>query len=71
MKAADADIDQAAEVCAAARMVNAGQSCIAGKRFIVRPGCAKPSSRRSQQGCRPTRWVILVIPIPSWARCKA
>jgi succinate-semialdehyde dehydrogenase / glutarate-semialdehyde dehydrogenase len=31
----DADIDQAAEVCAAARMVNAGQSCIAGKRFIV------------------------------------
>ena len=31
----DADIDQAATVCAAARMVNGGQSCIAGKRFIV------------------------------------
>ncbi|MBV8564860.1 MAG: NAD-dependent succinate-semialdehyde dehydrogenase [Methylobacteriaceae bacterium] len=31
----DADISQAAEVCAAARMVNGGQSCIAGKRFIV------------------------------------
>ena len=31
----DADIEQAAKVCAAARMVNAGQSCIAGKRFIV------------------------------------
>ena len=31
----DADIEQAARVCAAARMVNAGQSCIAGKRFIV------------------------------------
>jgi len=31
----DADIDQAAEVAAAARMVNGGQSCIAGKRFIV------------------------------------
>lgn len=31
----DADIDQAASVCAAARMVNGGQSCIAGKRFIV------------------------------------
>ena len=32
---ADADIERAAEICAAARMVNGGQSCIAGKRFIV------------------------------------
>jgi succinate-semialdehyde dehydrogenase/glutarate-semialdehyde dehydrogenase len=31
----DAEIEKAAKVCAAARMVNAGQSCIAGKRFIV------------------------------------
>ena len=32
---ADADIDAAASICARARMVNGGQSCIAGKRFIV------------------------------------
>jgi succinate-semialdehyde dehydrogenase/glutarate-semialdehyde dehydrogenase len=31
----DADIPAAANTCAAARMVNGGQSCIAGKRFIV------------------------------------
>jgi succinate-semialdehyde dehydrogenase / glutarate-semialdehyde dehydrogenase len=31
----DADIEKAATVSTAARMVNGGQSCIAGKRFIV------------------------------------
>lgn len=31
----DADIDLAARVAATARMVNGGQSCIAGKRFVV------------------------------------
>jgi len=31
----DADIDQAASVCATARLINSGQSCIAAKRFIV------------------------------------
>jgi succinate-semialdehyde dehydrogenase/glutarate-semialdehyde dehydrogenase len=31
----DADIDQAAETCAAARLMNSGQSCICAKRFIV------------------------------------
>ena len=31
----DADMEAAAKVAATARMVNGGQSCIAGKRFIV------------------------------------
>jgi len=31
----DADLDKAAEICAAARLVNTGQSCVSAKRFIV------------------------------------
>lgn len=32
---ADADLDLAAEICAQARLVNGGQSCVSGKRFIT------------------------------------
>jgi succinate-semialdehyde dehydrogenase/glutarate-semialdehyde dehydrogenase len=31
----DADLDLAAEVCAASRLINSGQSCVCAKRFIV------------------------------------
>jgi succinate-semialdehyde dehydrogenase/glutarate-semialdehyde dehydrogenase len=42
----DADLDLAARVAADARLVNAGQSCIAAKRFIVVDAVAVPFDER-------------------------
>ncbi len=37
----DADLETAAKTCAQSRLVNNGQSCVAGKRFIVHKNIAK------------------------------
>lgn len=37
----DADVERAAKICAKTRLVNCGQSCVAGKRFIVNENVSK------------------------------
>ena len=41
----DAEIEPAAKIAATARMVNGGQSCIAGKRFIVVRSILEPFTK--------------------------
>src|SRR5207302_3781996 len=49
----DADVQTAAKVAAAARMVNGGQSCIAGKRFIVVRSILEPFEKALVDAMRP------------------
>ena len=48
----DADIPQAAKIAATARMVNGGQSCIAGKRFIVVRSIVEPFEKALVEAMR-------------------
>ncbi|NUT01815.1 MAG: NAD-dependent succinate-semialdehyde dehydrogenase [Sphingomonas sp.] len=48
----DADVEAAAKICATARMVNGGQSCIAGKRFIVVRSVLEPFEAAMVQAMR-------------------
>jgi len=51
----DADLDQAAETCATARLINGGQSCIAAKRFIVVESVLEPFVERLVERMRAHR----------------
>ncbi len=51
----DADVAHAAAACVAARLVNAGQSCIAGKRFIVERAVLGEFQQRFLEGMAKAR----------------
>jgi len=42
----DADLEQTAEACAASRLVNSGQSCVAAKRFVAVEAILEPFTDR-------------------------
>ena len=48
----DADVEAAAKIAAIARMVNGGQSCIAGKRFIIVRSILEPFERALVEAMR-------------------
>ncbi len=51
----DADLDETAATCAAARVVNSGQSCIAAKRFVVVRSAREAFERRFVEAMRAKR----------------
>ena len=68
----DADIAAAAKVAATARMVNGGQSCIAGKRFIVVRSILEPFEKALVEAMRGlSRWATRPRKAPSSGRCRA
>ncbi len=52
---ADAELELAVETCAASRLINAGQSCIAAKRFLVVPALRQEFERRLVERMRAVR----------------
>jgi succinate-semialdehyde dehydrogenase/glutarate-semialdehyde dehydrogenase len=52
----DADLDVAATTCAASRLINGGQSCIAAKRFIVVDSVREAFTDRFVAAMRSRRW---------------
>ena len=52
----DADLDAAATACAASRLINAGQSCIAAKRFIAVEPIREAFTERFVATMRARRW---------------
>ncbi len=51
----DADLELAAEICVASRLINSGQSCIAAKRFVVVEAVYEEFLERFVEGMRAAR----------------